>query len=262
MSLLPTDSQGRIIRYNPDSGQYEPVDMGGLGGTPSTNPIAPTQPPSQMATHDFDPNTGLSREAWRDQFMGLGNISPQAADEWLRAHGGQQLAGKGDVWNTPYGDTLDLQIGRGVANANGGTIRPGWTTVNSMGGGQSNGSIMQAAGNPGLMAILQMLSGSNQQQQQPTGQMPYNPYAGMKQQTSNYFGNASQPVQTNGTLLGTSYGPSATAVGNNMQQGMNQSRPAVMRKPSGVMGTPTNYQQRNEQFNSKPIPNNNLPSNF
>lgn len=259
--------------YNLPSSQNTGI-MGGGSFGPSSGAV-----PVQAATHDFDPNTGLSREAWRDQFMGLGSVSPQAADQWLRSHNATQLGGKGDIWNTPYGDTLDLQIGRGAANANGGSITPAWTQVNSLPGSQSNGSVLNNAGSGNLLQALMQLLGSQSPQNNQTmsnGAAPYNPYAGQKQGVSSYFSNMNPTGQSDGTLLGTSFGPSGqvantaiSASNNNMQTGMSQSQPSQTKYKTGfgpsqamMNNGMTNYSQKNENFQQNPLPQSNLNSNF
>lgn len=126
------------------SGIYE---QGGVTGRPAAAPPVyadppPTSPaqavqqtaqqagmaaPSSPANvgHDGTYN-GMSREQWRDAWMGLGSLTPQAADQWLASHGATQVNANNGTWTTPFGETLDLQIGRSGALANGGMIRAGW----------------------------------------------------------------------------------------------------------------------------------------
>lgn len=279
MSQFPTDANGNITRYNPQSGQYEPLSLSS-DNQYGPSPAVTDAPPVQQVSHDFDPNTGLSREAWRDQFMGLGSISPQAADQWLKSHGGNQLGGKGDIWQTPYGDTLDLQIGRGAANANGGNIMPAWTQTN---GGQSSGSNFQGGGsvmqNGGadFGALLQQLF--NQPglrfangQQQITGAQPYNQYAGNQQGVSNYFGGMQTSGQTDGTLLGTkmssvpgNFNQQPQAQGNSSFGGVTKPEYSWMngKGPSNpmknTMGAPSFFNEKNDtQTSTKPLPDNNM----
>lgn len=290
MSQFPTDANGNITRYNPQTGQYEPLSLSSsdqeatYGPSPSI-PFSPS-PPVQQATHDFDPNTGLSREAWRDQFMGLGSISPQAADQWLRSHGGNQMSGKGDIWQTPYGDTLDLQIGRGAANANGGNIMPAWTST--AGGNQSNGSSFSGNNNSVMQnggadfgALLQQLLGqpglrfaNGQQQIMNQGAQPYNQYSqGNQPSQSNYFGGMQTTGQTDGTLLGTrmssvpgNFNQQPQAQGNSSFGGVtkpeyswNGKAPSMNKPMSSPMGSPSFFNQQNDtQTSTKPLPDNNM----
>ena len=229
---------------------------------------------SQGATHDFNPTLGLSREAWRDQYQGLGNVSPQAADAWLRSHGAQQQAGKGDTWQTPYGDMLDLQIGRGAANANGGNISTAWTPSS---GGSSNGSVMGNGGAPQGFDMQQFINALSGGQPMATGMpvqqgaVPYNQYAGQQQGVSNYFQQPQNQMQTtgqtNGTLLGTTMSNQPVQQNNPMatprQATYNSKAPTFSwmktSNQNNPLGAPSTYnQQKDTQTSTNPLPNNNM----
>ena len=94
----------------------------------------------------------MTREQFRDEWMSAGQMTPQAADDWMRAHGATQAAGgeKAGRWNVPGGGMLDTQIGRGGAVASGGMITPGWTPVGGGGGSAPGGGVLQTGG--GFMA--------------------------------------------------------------------------------------------------------------
>lgn len=113
----------------------------------STQPKATDYSGWTSVGHDGSYN-GQSRDQWRDAWMGRGAMTPEEADAYLNANGAKQVNGKNGSWTTPFGDTLDLQIGRGAAVANGGKIMPGWT---GQGGG---GSGAGGAGAPGSGAGL------------------------------------------------------------------------------------------------------------
>jgi hypothetical protein len=191
MSQLPTDGQGNIIRYNPNTGQYEPQRIS-------------IMPNSGQPSHDFNPATGLSREQYRDNWMSSGISNIDQMQQWLAQNGGSILSGNGTV-QTPYGDILDM--GTAFRTGNG---TPGWTPVNGgPGTNQAQGSVLGSSGNM-LGSLLQMLMGGTGQQQNP-GAMPYNPH---QQQGGLDYGKMGgsigsrpmqpqQPNQTNGTVLGT-----------------------------------------------------------
>jgi hypothetical protein len=61
--------------------------------------------------------------------MGSGQLTPQQADAKLTSMGATEVNPGSGVWTTPQGETLDLQIARKAALANGGTITPGWTST-------------------------------------------------------------------------------------------------------------------------------------
>lgn len=225
------------------------------------NPYLPTFYPSDNsgATHDFNPNTGLSREAYRDAWMGSGVSNINQMQDWLSKNGGTILSGNGTV-QTPYGDILDM--GTAFRTGNG---TPGWTPVNSISGSQSNGSIMQNAGSGNLLQQLLAALGGNFAPN-PNGQhlmnqqsaQPYNPYAGLKQGISSMF----QPQSTNGTLLGTSVAPSnqtAPTTPNNFTATPQKDRYSWMPMGKTPMGAPSFYGNKSEgQTMTKPLPANNF----
>jgi hypothetical protein len=144
----------------------------------------------------------MNREQWRDAWMGLGQMTPQQSEEWLRNNGAQRITESG-VWQTPHGEQLDLEIGRkaALAGMNGGMITPGWTSIanpTNPGGQQVNG---QGPFGGFLSQLFSSLGGQNQNQ----GAQPYNQYAGKQQSTSNLFGGMQPTGQSDGTLLGTSF---------------------------------------------------------
>ncbi len=114
--ISPYRRTRQIRQGEPAPGSYSPM---------------PTQQPPQPAPQ---PQPQQTRDQWRDAWMGAGGMTPQAADDWLRSHGATEVNSKNGTWTTPYGDTLDLQIGRGAALANGGMITPGWTPTGGGGG--------------------------------------------------------------------------------------------------------------------------------
>lgn len=250
------------------------------------------------SAHDFNPATGLSREQYRDNWMSSGISNMNDLKGWLSQNGGQALADNGTVM-TPYGDTLDMgtafRTGQGTpgwtpvnsgGQANGSQYSGGGG--NSVLGNAGSGNILQA-----LMQIVQS-QGPNPYQGDAhlmnTGAMPYDPHANNNPSMSNYFGGASpsqyrpnvywgpnggpSPTgQTDGTMLGTSFSSmnqAPMAQNNNMSQGMNQPSPDFQRtngtggleKQQTPMGAPSFYQNRNESFANKPLPNNNLQGNF
>ncbi len=115
---------------NPDilaDGSWQ--DYANRGGV--TGDTAPVVAPAQAA----QAAPALSREDWRDQWMGSGPLTPQQADARLRELGATEVSGRSGVWRTPHGEILDVQIGRQGALASGGTITPGWTRTDGGGGG-------------------------------------------------------------------------------------------------------------------------------
>lgn len=230
------------------------------------------------SAHDFNPATGLSREQYRDNWMSSGISNMNDLKNWLSQNGGQALSDNGTVM-TPYGDTLDM--GTAFRTGNGSA---GWTPVNSMmpqaNGSQFNPQQQQnnsVLGNAGSGNIFQSLMGLIQNgfgaQMFNQGAQPYDPHSSEAHNTginpngnvSNYWSQKPIPTgQTDGTMLGTSFQSAPTQ--NNMTQGMNQPSPMYkqnnMTNQQTPMGSPSFYQNRNENFSNKPLPQNNLMGNF
>jgi hypothetical protein len=122
--MLPgqTDPYGGIL----------PPTYGGSGSyaaqQPAVAPLAPVAPSYANVGHDGNYN-GMTREQWRDAWMRQGQLTPQAADSWLRSNGAQQVNAANGTWSTPFGETYDMQIGRKAALASGGTVTAGWLGV-------------------------------------------------------------------------------------------------------------------------------------
>lgn len=117
----------------------------------------------------------LTRDQYRDKWMGSGPMTYQGMQDWLGQNGGTMLSGNGVV-RTPFGDTLDMGYNARGAQAGEGLIKPFWTRVDDSSGGGSPGG-MQSAGpsnfNPN------MYSGSNPSMQtQPFGSTMQSPMIG------------------------------------------------------------------------------------
>jgi hypothetical protein len=120
------------------SGQQLPNESKVPMVPPQAPPVPPVaqSPAYQNVGHDGVFN-GQNRAQWRDAWMGHGNsLTPEQADQWLRANGAQEVNPGSGVWQTPHGETLDVQIARKAAMKNGGNITAGWGRLG--GGGGSN----------------------------------------------------------------------------------------------------------------------------
>lgn len=167
---------------NDGTGYYDPNDSGNDQYTPTEEERNQYERPPANNTNNTSRNTGINggaaypppatqgwqnvghdgvyngqnREQWRDSWMRNGSMSPEQANEWLRANGAQEVNGKSGVWTTPHGETLDLQIGRQGALASGGSVRAGWTDIGANGGqagppgGVGNGSGSGSASGAGI----------------------------------------------------------------------------------------------------------------
>lgn len=80
---------------------------------------------------------GVSREQYRDAWMGSGAASMADLQRFVAQYGGTILGDNGTV-RTPYGETLDMLIGAKGAAAGGPAARPGWTAQG--GGGAAPGA--------------------------------------------------------------------------------------------------------------------------
>jgi len=144
----PEDNPRSRIRVQDQPGQQigQPASNFTQPQTQGLGPATQQPQPSNIPTPVTPPE--MTREKWRDAWMSKGPMTPQQADEWLRANGATQMAGgeKAGRWRTPYGDELDLQIGRGAALASGGTIMPGWTPAGGGGGAPGGGGPVGGGG--------------------------------------------------------------------------------------------------------------------
>jgi hypothetical protein len=237
----------------------DPQFLGGMGGTINYGSAPLQNDPYQNRSVEWGefaqpatpvqqaPAPQLSREQWRDQWMGSGQMTPQEAERRLTEMGGTRLSESG-VWRTPFGEELDLEIGRKAAMAglNGGLITPGWTALN----GPTNPGGQQVNGNAGFLQQLFASLGGGQGNMGNTmermGAQPYNQYAGKQQSTSNLFGNMQPTGQSDGTLLGTAFSKMAAPVSSLAQSVNQQENPA----PSGETSNWTRQPSRKGMWGS------------
>ena len=122
-----------------DSGALPPpVTSRTNTGAPSS-PYAPSPAPAAVPSsapanvgHDGTYN-GMTREQWRDAWMGMGSgMTREQVDAWMAANGATKQAGNG-TFLTPFGESLDL--GTGYRSGN---VSAGWTPVTGGAGADRN----------------------------------------------------------------------------------------------------------------------------
>lgn len=121
------------------------------GSAATTNTTGQQDVPVSQVGHDGTYN-GMNREQWRDTYLGMNGQSQDALNAWLQANGATKQSDNG-TYLTPYGESLDLQIG-----ARTGQAKPGWTDYGGQGsatgsigaGGQGTGTTGAAAGTGGV----------------------------------------------------------------------------------------------------------------
>lgn len=219
------------------------------------NPVPMPENQIGAPSHDFNPATGMSREQYRDAWMGSGVSNIDQMQQWLAANGGQILSGNGTV-QTPYGDTLDM--GTAFRTGNG---RPGWTTVDPAAGSANGSQFGGPSQNYQMPGNTQTMAPQNQ------GAMPYNPHAGMAQphvMPKTVFQQQQTPTPIisptagqgsgNGSFLG-SLGGSFTKAAAPMAQPVKQQTPNAV--TGSTFGAPSAFSSRRSVV-TKPLPQNNM----
>lgn len=94
------------------------------------------------------PQPGVSREQYRDAWMGSGAKSMDDLKRFVAQYGGQIISDNGTV-RTPYGFDIDMLIGAKGAAAGGSAASAGWTSLGGGGGGAAPGAGGAPAGGDG-----------------------------------------------------------------------------------------------------------------
>lgn len=151
MSINGMTGEEEDPNYQPQVDPKAPKPPG-VGGSSQNPPPPPPAPPAPSANvgHDGSQN-GLSREQYRDAWMGSGVTDMAGLRAWTAQHGGNVLSDNGTV-QTPYGEQLDMLIGARTGNG-----QAGWTASAGMQGANTG----PGSGAPGGQAAPAAPSGVN-----------------------------------------------------------------------------------------------------